>query len=70
MSHAHGFEVAIAAFGGALADRFPKRTIIFVCQAVMTASFILLAVLIVLVQLVQSFGDRLARRLNKRLRHA
>ena len=28
------------------------------------------AVLIVLVQLVQSFGDRLARRLNKRLRHA
>ena len=29
-----------------------------------------IAVLIVLVQLVQSFGDRLARRLNKRLRHA
>ncbi|UZF91507.1 methionine ABC transporter permease [Bosea sp. NBC_00550] len=28
------------------------------------------AVLIVLVQLVQSIGDRLARRLNKRLRHA
>jgi len=28
------------------------------------------AVLIVLVQFVQSFGDRLARRLNKRLRHA
>lgn len=28
------------------------------------------AVLIVLVQVVQSFGDRLARRLNKRLRHA
>jgi D-methionine transport system permease protein len=27
-------------------------------------------VLIVLVQLVQSVGDRLARRLNKRLRHA
>jgi len=27
------------------------------------------AVLIVLVQLVQSIGDRLARRLNKRLRH-
>ena len=28
------------------------------------------AVLIVLVQIVQSFGDRLARHLNKRLRHA
>ena len=28
------------------------------------------AVLIVLVQLVQSIGDRLARHLNKRLRHA
>jgi D-methionine transport system permease protein len=31
---------------------------------------IVVAVLIVLVQLVQSIGDRLARRLNKRLRHA
>jgi len=31
---------------------------------------IVVAVLIVLVQTVQSVGDRLSRRLNKRLRHA
>lgn len=31
---------------------------------------IVVAVLIILVQTVQSVGDRLSRRLNKRLRHA
>lgn len=41
-------QLALGPFGGALADRFPKRTIIFVCQAVMTLSFILLGVLIVM----------------------
>ncbi len=33
-------------FGGALADRLSKRLVIFVCQAVITASFLILAILV------------------------
>lgn len=39
-------QLVLGPFGGALADRVSKRLIIFVCQAVMTAAFFGMAVLI------------------------
>ncbi len=41
-------QLALAPFGGALADRLPKRLVIFVCQAIITAAFLLMAVLLVI----------------------
>ena len=40
-------QLALGPFGGALADRVSKRLVIFVCQAVITAAFLMAAILIV-----------------------
>ncbi|MGH2607518.1 MAG: MFS transporter [Tepidiformaceae bacterium] len=39
-------QLLLGPFGGAMADRFPKRLVILVCQAVITVSFFVVAVLI------------------------
>jgi MFS family permease len=39
-------QLVLGPFGGAMADRFPKRLVILVCQAVITVSFFVVAVLI------------------------
>lgn len=39
-------QLLLGPFGGAMADRFPKRLVIFVCQAIITVSFFIVALLI------------------------